>query len=193
MKKLQIIRFFMLVGVLLLSVISFKSVYASGNNEVPVIYEVDGKEKSMLIVSVLGNGKVVDGSQIISNGTNEYELNVNEEKIFEVVPDSNSKIESISWKIDKSNEDITNKLNIVPENGKKKIYLKGEKENSKLEIKFSSVNTDSMTENGYNQKGGSLPKTGERQNNYIWIIGLALLGLLVILKVNHASKVRKVR
>lgn len=189
MKKKRTVQSLILSCTLLFfNLIFIGHVLALENNDVPVSYHVVEKEKYSLKVSVSGNGVVLDGAQKISNGTNEYKVSENEEKIFEIIPDSNSKLESISWKIEKTNEDITQKLVTFTENENKKVKLKGLSENSKLEIKFSS---SSRGESVNNKKGNNLPKTGEKESVLFPILGVGLLILIIFMRMRRYFKLEK--
>ncbi|MBY0757209.1 LPXTG cell wall anchor domain-containing protein [Clostridium sardiniense] len=171
-KKLVLMICFLIVSAELTAV----TYAAEGSVSIPVQYNVSKDSKYRNSVEVIGPGTVYDGTAKIIQGTVVYELSVEQEKIFKLVPNKGSNLKSVTW----NDEDIRNKL--VEVNGGYMIGISGISIDSKLRIEFTSNDQPNNPDNEGDINGDDLdklPNTGYDENINSLIL-LSILGLIAI-------------
>lgn len=115
-----------------------------------VTYIKEKSDQYLLHVSVQGNGSVFDGDGEIRNQINQYDLPVDEEKTFQIRPDSDSKF----IKVTLNGVDISDQV----DHGQIRIHGKEEEQ----EVVF------------YFEKKNVIADTGTDQSTTYWLIAVLL-------------------
>lgn len=186
--KKHIITMIAAVGIILNLGVNCYAATESVN--IPVTYSVDENKLYNLILNVGEGGVVYDGDQTVENGTVIYELKVEDIKEFKVSANKNNKIKSIVLNGVDIKEEFKNESN------EQSIQVKGVGGDSKLDIKFESienVNNSSEkpnknpNENKPNKKPIGSVNTGDRSNILILVI-LLIASIIIIVKYYNNSK-----
>ncbi|MFR7590856.1 MAG: hypothetical protein ACLUVC_05375 [Longibaculum sp.] len=114
-KKLTIA---LLTSIMLMSLGANLNCYAKegeqGGVGVSVSYVKETNDKYLLYVSIIGQGSLYDGEATIRDQTNKYEIEIDAEKVFSIVPDKGYVLDKILLnKIDITNEVILGKIKIL--------------------------------------------------------------------------------
>lgn len=147
----------------------------SGTGITAVSYEKEYNDVYTLSVSVFGEGELYDGSAIIKEQTNKYEIKVGESKTLKIVPSKWSRLDKV----------ILNDVNITNKVKNESITVYGETFNQNLKVYFTKVADNPITLSSLNTSGSI--KTGDPARLKGLVVGL-LLSVFAILLVSGKGK-----
>lgn len=148
-----------------------------GSAGVSVSYVKEKNATFLLYVSINGNGALYDGESMLRKQVNKYELEMNTEKTFRIVPDKGNALARVLL----NGKDITKQVK------NHSITIYGTSFDQKLEVYFTAIHHDQEQNEKPNQpydKQKESVKTSDTAKTGLSIVALmaSLLGIIILKK-----------